>query len=249
MYDTVFWKNEKEIGKLKTVIVHHRFRLPCWIFFFFAAQGTALAADNTPCTYSTYNWSVEEKRAVNHKTVTKPYSQLNDEERDPQETACTVCREDQEEIILSQLGLKGIKPVYVCKAYKERIVEAMKAIVASGKFDFAHIVGYRVGRTRGPIVEGKRTQLSNHSFGTAIDINSRYNGLYTHCNIETVTMKSLKKCKLGIGGAWLPKKNRKKTIEKGGPVYQAFTKTVGWRWGGEISGKIRDLMHFSITGY
>jgi hypothetical protein len=42
------------------------------------------------CTYTTYQWNVRERRAVDFHAVSKPYSQLADHEIDPA-TGCSIC--------------------------------------------------------------------------------------------------------------------------------------------------------------
>lgn len=209
------------------------------------------ADDRTPttCTYETYQWSRTKKGPANKRTVRKPYSEVTDAERDPADpSGCTVCSEDQEVIDLEALGFKGAKPIRVCRHYRARLETALREIAASGEFDMVDAVGYRPGMTRGPWVNDLRTVFSNHSFGTAIDINAAFNGMYTGCRVETLSVKSLRTCKLGIGGAWRPERHPRLTITKEGIVYRKITEHTGWKWGGELTGSIRDIMHFSITG-
>lgn len=211
------------------------------------------SADSAPspdtCTYKTYEWSVKHKGPVNHRTVTKPYTKVTQGERDPHDPRCTVCSEDQRDIDLGAMGFDGMGTIRVCRYYQDQVAAAFREIADQGTFQLSDAVGYRVGKTRGPLVNHKRTVFSNHAFGTAVDINAKYNGLYSRCDIDTVSVKALKRCKLGIGGAWNPARHPHKTITPKSVVYTAITAHTGWRWGGDISGKIRDLMHFSITGY
>jgi len=86
----------------------------------------------------------------------------------------------------------------------------------------------------------RRTQYSYHSFGVAIDINAEQNGLYGNC----VTFSDA--CQLRRGGPWRP--GRPGTITLGDPIYDGLT-DIGLRWGGEIAGRQKDFMHFSLTGY
>jgi hypothetical protein len=201
------------------------------------------------CTYRTYSWSVEERRAVNRERVEKPYDEVDDDERDPTDPRCTVCLEDQSEIDPALLGLEGLEPFRVCYAYRNAIEDALRRIAESGDFEIVEITGYRVGRTRGRVVDGLRTEWSNHSFGTAIDINADYNGLYGSCDVDEVTPESLAGCRRRVGGDWDPASHPRRTVVRGGVVYEAFTGELGWRWGGEIEGATRDMMHFSLTGY
>ena len=32
-------------------------------------------------------------------------------------------------------------------------------------------------------------------------------------------------------------------------AYQLFTTIVAWKWGGEIPGRTKDFMHFSVDGF
>ena len=95
--------------------------------------------------------------------------------------------------------------------------------------------------------DGLRTEWSNHSFGAALDINAKHNGLYGQCNVAKVTPGLLASCKLRVGGAWDPVKRPETTITATGSLYRAFR--AFWRWGGEIAGGTRDMMHFSPSGY
>lgn len=202
----------------------------------------------TTCTYRTYSWSTVERRSVGHRNVEKAYADVVDDERSPEDGRCTVCREDQVSVDPAAHGYPGIDPVDVCWVYAEAVGAALESM-AQGGFDLQTLTAYRPGRTRGAIVDGLRTEWSNHSFGTAIDINAHHNGLYRSCSVSEVTEDSLQRCRLGIGGAWEPSRRPGSTVVRGGPAYRAFTELVGWAWGGEITGNTRDLMHFSLTGY
>ena len=103
------------------------------------------------------------------------------------------------------------------------------------------IEGYRVVKSRGPVDgKGNRTGFSNHSYGTAIDINSEQNGLYDNC----ITFGP--QCRLLRGGEWRP--GTQGTLDTKGDIVVQF-KQEGFRWGGEIEGKQKDFMHFSLSGY
>ena len=139
--------------------------------------------------------------------------------------------------------------IKICHVYVDQVQDALKTIAESGQFEIEKLEGYRPGKTRGKIDEnGLRTQWSQHSFGTAIDINAHRNAIYTQCP-QPLTHKTdeVKKCKKGIGGAWQPEKYPRLSIIKDGIVYRAMTPF--WKWGGEIAGQTKDIMHFSITGY
>lgn len=201
------------------------------------------------CTYNMSAWNTKTKTTTEKTRIEKPYAEITGDEISPENPKCTLCEQDQVSVSPSKLGIKGVDGFKVCREYAPQIEEALKEIAASPAFKFVEITGYRPGRTRGKVVDGLRTELSNHSYGTAIDINADYNGLYNKCDIPEVTLEAIAGCTLGVGGEWNPKTHPKQSVVKGGPVYDAFTKTVGWKWGGEISGGTRDLMHFSITGY
>jgi len=103
------------------------------------------------------------------------------------------------------------------------------------------VVGYHVVKSRGPVDHaGNRTGFSNHSFGTAIDINPDQNGLYDNC----ITFGP--ECRLLRGGDW--RSGIPGTLEKDGDIVNTL-KQEGFYWGGEIAGKQKDFMHFSLTGY
>lgn len=206
----------------------------------------ATPADKT-CAYTLRNWHVRSRTSRAAPRVVKPYDQVTQDERDPLEPRCTVCESDQVLIDPASLGLTGVRPFRVCHVYAEQIAAALKRIVEQGDFDLVEIMGYRPGRTRGPVVDGFRTVLSNHSFGTAIDINPGSNGLYKDCSINESVKPGLGKCSLSIGGKWDPVRWPRKSITTRTSVYREFTRF--WKWGGEVPGSTRDLMHFSISGY
>ncbi len=194
------------------------------------------------CTYKTYSWDVKLKKGVAHETVVKTRAELAADEKDPGVPECTVCQEDQVDV-----AVEGLPLVTVCRLFAEPVKQALEETRAAG-FQVKSLIGYRVGRTRGAIKDGRRTQFSNHSYGTAIDINAESNGLYGDCNLKDVPKKSadLKGCKLRIGGRWDPDKQPKVTVIEGGAAWNAFTKF--WKWGGTRSDPTRDFMHFSPDG-
>ena len=203
----------------------------------------ASPAPDTTCTYRTYAWDVKQRRGVGHRTVTKARDALTAQERDPGEPRCTVCREDQETV-----KVDGIPPFRVCRLYAAGVTAALKAALSKG-FVVEKVTGYRVGRTRGKVVDSKRTQFSNHSYGTAVDVNARQNGMYNRCRLARPAAKAadVARCRLGMGGAWDPKRRPKRTIVRGGPLHQAFA-AIPWRWGGDLPSALKDFMHFSLTG-
>jgi hypothetical protein len=203
-----------------------------WLFLCLSVGVSA----NPPstCTYSTYKWSVVQKKAVDFRTVSHPYAALASYEID-KETGCTVCREDQRAIKVGDLP-----EVLVCKKLAGTLETQLNALVVREE-PILKLVGYRVGMTRGDIdTEGNRTRFSNHSFGIAIDINDEQNGLYGNC------MEFGPKCRLRKGGEWDPNIYGSLTVES---EIVAAMKSLGLKWGGEIAGKQKDFMHFSPSGY
>lgn len=200
------------------------------------------------CTYTGYAWDTRKGRSTDHFDVSKPYAEVTDDERDPKVPDCTICIEDQVLIQPETLGIKA-SPIRICHVYAEEVKNALKEIKDAGDFDIEKLEGYRPGKTRGPVDQnGLRTQWSQHSYGTALDINANHNAIYSQCP-DKLTGRSVevKTCKRGIGGAWEPEKKPRVSITKDGTVYRIMTKF--WKWGGEIDGTTKDIMHFSVTGY
>ncbi len=195
-----------------------------------------------PCTYRTYEWDVKLKKGTGHRLVSKTRGELADDERDPDDPRCTVCSEDQWTV-----RVKGVEPFRVCRHHMPKVKHALETARAAG-FRLETVVGYRVGRTRGSVVGNKRTMFSNHSYGTAVDINSRQNGMYRHCRSDKLPSSAadVKRCKLAMGGPWDPDRDPKRTIVRGGALHNAFAPQ--WRWGGDLPGRLKDFMHFSLTG-
>jgi hypothetical protein len=190
-------------------------------------------ANGGKCTYSTWEWNTKTKRAENQRTVVKPYAELTAAEKDPHSN-CTVCEEDQKIV-----SIEGVPLFSVCKNYSEDVKKTVKKIVDAG-FPVKSIISYRVRMSKGDVdAKGMRTQFSNHSFGTALDINAEQNGLYTNC------YEFGKKCQLLRGGPWQPGKPG--TITKDSVPYKAFAE-IGWHWAGELQGRQKDFMHFSLSG-
>lgn len=186
------------------------------------------------CTYQTFNWSVNLRKAVDYKTVSHSYNNLTPEETDPV-SGCTVCEEDQEIIHIQPLA-----PFLICKKLAPAVKETLSNFIQSGE-QIYEVIGYRVGRTRGEAdANGNRTGFSNHSYGTAIDINPMQNGLYDNC------VNFGNNCKLIRGGPW--EEGQHGTLTSESRIVKAM-KAAGFKWGGEIKGKQKDFMHFSLTGY
>ncbi len=204
----------------------------------------APAAPSTQCTYRTYEWSTVKKKGVGHRVVEKLRSELKADEKAAAEPRCTVCSEDQVKI-----SIEGLKPFRVCHVYAEQVKTALESLRQNPNFRLQTVVGYRVGRTRGAIdKKGRRTIFSNHSYGTAVDINSGTNGLYRRCRTKETPRSAadIAHCKKGMGGDWRPKRRPKQTITVDGLVHAAFSGF--WKWGGALKGPLKDFMHFSPTG-
>ena len=200
------------------------------------------------CTYDAYAWDTRKKRSTDHFHVEKPYSEVTDEERDPNAPDCTICIEDQVTIHPKDFGV-NLGSIRICHRFAPQVKQALTEIAQSKQFDIIQLEGYRPGKTRGKIdANGLRTQWSQHSYGTAIDINANRNAIYSNCTNKIVNSSNdVKDCKKGIGGAYQPEKQPRVSIVKDGVVYNRMTQF--WKWGGEIDGTTKDIMHFSITGY
>lgn len=185
------------------------------------------------CTYETWDWDVVQKKAINLKKIAKSKSELTPEEKG-QTPGCSVCQEDQIEMQIDR-----IPKFKVCKIIKEKIEDAINKTLKSN-FPVTSVVGYRVGKTKGPLnSSGQRTQFSNHSYGMAVDFNSDKNGLYDFC------MNFNPGCKLIRGGPY--NRGNSGTITTDSAIYKNMT-AHGFKWGGEINGKQKDFMHFSLSG-
>ncbi len=194
--------------------------------------GTAMA--EPLCSYSTYKWNARARKTVEPRKIIKPYGQLTALEKDS-ETGCTVCEEDQIELVFPRL-----RPFKVCKLLAPAVEKAIAELQRQNA-PLQDVVGYRVGMTRGDTDSaGNRTSFSNHSFGVALDINTDQNGLYENC------FKVTSACRLIKGGRWDPKQEASLTADS--LIVRVFRQN-GFKWGGEIAGQQKDFMHFSPTGY
>ncbi len=207
-----------------------RFIVMCLSLMLMASPGLAQT-----CSYSTWSWNVNLKKAVAYRDVRKPYQELKEHEID-RVTGCSICVEDQVEI-----NLPNIKPFLICRQLAPQLQSTLRELIKLGQ-PIKTVIGYRVGQTRGKIDDnGNRTGFSNHSFGIALDINAQHNGLYTEC------FTFGEQCRLLRGGHWRPDKDPLSLKLNGQIVGQL--KRIGFKWGGEIKGRQKDFMHFSITGY
>jgi len=194
-------------------------------------SGPAKAQD--VCTFEDWAWHSEEARAKTYKTVRSTRDRLTPAQHHPT-LPCSICREDQTDVRLSN----GAK-VTVCKFIASDIHGALEEAIEAG-FPIETLKGYRVGRTRGPLDDrGLRTVYSNHSYGLAVDVNSEANGLYDRC------VSWSPKCRLRHGGEWDP--DNPLSVTRGSVLYDALTNR-GFHWGGELAGRQKDFMHFSLTG-
>ncbi|OGW41454.1 MAG: hypothetical protein A2010_10855 [Nitrospirae bacterium GWD2_57_9] len=195
------------------------------------------ARDRNPpsvCSYELQVWNTQIRTSVMKKQVRHAYGELLKSEIDPV-TGCTVCSEDQVTITVPPLS-----PFSVCFKLAPKIGSLIEHLVREGE-PINTVIGYRVIRSRGPADSaGNRTEFSNHSFGTAIDINPEQNGLYENCTHFGP------ECRLLRGGEWRP--GTPGSLEKNSDIVVLF-KQKGFKWGGEIAGRQKDFMHFSMTGY
>jgi hypothetical protein len=198
------------------------------------ALATAASAGTVDtCRYEYTIWNTNKRAVSDRRTVTKDRALLSDEERGP--LGCTPCREDQAAVTLRN-GLRFL----ACAKIAAPLTEALDHAIERGQ-EVRTVVGYRPQMSRGPAdKDGNRTQLSNHSFGVAIDVNEMQNGLYDRCAAWSPA------CRLIKGGAYRP--GEKGSIVAESPLVAAL-EAIGLRWGGQIAGGQKDFMHFSPTGY
>ncbi len=176
------------------------------------------------CTYHATVWSARLRRTVRTLEVEKPKAELRPEERGP--LGCTPCREDQREIRLSN----GVS-FSACARLADRLKDALEGALADGA-RVETVVGYRAQYSKGALnAGGERTELSNHAFGAALDVNEGSNGLYDRCV------------------AWGPWRNADPLSHRPEHPVVRRMKAAGFSWGGEIAGRQKDFMHFSPTGY
>jgi hypothetical protein len=192
----------------------------------------AAAAATDSCHYEYTIWNTTQRRVSGRRVIDKPRAELTDEEKGP--LGCTPCREDQVEVKLRN-GLEFL----ACLKIATPLREALDGALERGQ-DVRTVVGYRAQMSKGPAdKDGNRTELSNHAFGVAIDVNENQNGLYDHC----VTWSPA--CRLIKGGPYRPGEG---SILADSPLVAAM-KAIGLEWGGRIAGRQKDFMHFSPSGY
>lgn len=198
------------------------------------------------CEYEAGQWSSRNDRIENRQHVRKPFAQVTRDETSPVDSRCTVCESDQVEIRPSELG-SNADAFRVCWAHAPRVRRALQRAVRAGA-RIEDVVGYRPGKTRGPTDSaGRRTVWSNHSFGTAVDINDEYNGLYS-CERDPEDPR-LPSCRRLHGGAYDPADHPRESVTRQSPIYRELRES-GWRWGGDVVPEVgyADLMHFSLDG-
>lgn len=185
------------------------------------------------CTYKYRIWNVKEKRSIREVNIQKPYVDLLPTEIGP--LGCTPCQEDQTEILLIDKN-----KLTICKKIATKIQNAINTAIIKG-LKITSLKGYHPQMSRGKIMpNGDRTELSNHSFGVALDVNPEHNGLYDQC------VEWGPQCRLLMGGRYNP--NSKDAIKSSDHIVMEL-KLIGLEWGGKIAGKQKDFMHFSPTGY
>lgn len=184
------------------------------------------------CHYKIFKYNTYENKIHGPIEVKTWKKDLSPDELGVQ--GCSICEEDQMDIrLVNGLNFK------ICRKFAH-IQEALNSALAQGQV-INSIKGYIVKKTSGGIDEkGFRMKLSNHSFGTAVDINRMSNGLYKNCEIFGPH------CQLAHGGEW--NLNNPASIKPNS--YLIFRmKESGLKWGGEIQGTQKDFMHFSPSGY
>lgn len=204
-----------------------------WLFIVFIVLPALLQAQTPDCHYTPTIWNTLKKTSLTGKRISKFKTDLTAVEQGP--WGCTLCEEDQTIITLSnQLQ------VQLCKNIAPKAQKALNDSLNAGA-EIKTIKGYRPSRSRGPLNQkGQRTQYSNHAYGVALDINEKHNGLYNNCS------QWPKNCKLSKGGAYRPHQSPL-SFTKSHSVVQNLQKQ-GWMWGGEITGPLKDFMHFSPDG-
>lgn len=207
-------------------------RSKCALLFFALTLTFTSPALASTCSYTDWEWHSESGQAVNIREVVTQRSKLSPEQSHPS-LPCSICREDQVSIKVGDISTS------VCHVIAQDVQEALLQ-AQDGGFEFNTLIGYRVGKSKGPLnAQGLRNQYSNHSFGLAIDINPERNGLYDRC------IKFSHTCRLRRGGPWQP--GTEGTITRESTIYDALTR-VGLKWGGELQGRQKDFMHFSLNG-
>jgi hypothetical protein len=191
----------------------------------------ALLNPEPRCIYDYSVWNTLERRTSARIHVDKPVSALTEEEKGP--FGCTPCLRDQQSASLSN-GLS----VTVCRHIEKQVVQVLNQSIKDGA-SIEEIIGYRASLSRGDAdPDGNRTLLSFHAYGTAVDINESWNGLYDHCTSWGPD------CRLIKGGPHSLEDIR--SLTPANPLVVGLKK-IGMNWGGELEGKQKDFMHFDFT--
>ncbi|TNE84972.1 MAG: M15 family peptidase [Deltaproteobacteria bacterium] len=187
-------------------------------------------ASAAECTYTPVVWSATEARSMPAEAVSKPRSALTEAEQGP--LGCTPCEQDQ----VSRTLTNGLS-FTACAAVADNLAHALDQAIAGGA-EVVSVSVYRPVLSRGPLdAQGRRTVLSDHAFGVAVDVNADHNGLYDDC------VRFDETCRLLRGGPWRPGEDPR-SITASSPLVRTFA-DIGWAWGGELAGKQKDFMHFS----
>lgn len=184
------------------------------------------------CRYTYTIWNASKRISEGPFTVQKMKSTLNETEKGSD--GCSVCEEDQEEILLSnQVKFRA------CRKYSMKFRAALEKILKEGK-QIKTVVGYRPSISKGPLdSEGHRTEFSRHAYGVALDLNEEFNGLYDQCIQWGPSCRLIKGGKYSVGHPL--------SMTRHSPEVRHF-RDEGFRWGGEIEGFQKDFMHFSPDG-
>lgn len=200
------------------------------LLMFFSLE--SFANDHCSYTYSRFHVATRTSKKINPVRTVK--SKLSQEMY--HSNGCSICLEDQ-----TRVTLKNGVSFLVCKKVARTVESVLNKALVNGTL-IEEVVAYRPQMSRGKIdKDGYRTQLSNHSFGVAVDVNPRSNGLYNNC----VHWSS--NCRLIQGGKWSPFEDSYSISEKSFLVKEF--KRNNYLWGGQIKGKQKDFMHFSPSGY
>jgi hypothetical protein len=203
------------------------------IFFILILLNLPTNASTKNCEYSYTVWNMLLKKSEGPFHVNRPYSQLNKFEKSPE--GCTPCESDQQ-IMQLKNGLRFT----ACKHFAQQFKMALDKALDSGR-KIQTVLSYRPSISKGPPdSSGRRTIFSHHAFGTAIDINEDFNGLYGNCTTWNGA------CQLIKGGAYSPM--HPMSIRDNDEFVTNF-KGIGLKWGGQIQGIQKDFMHFSFDGY
>lgn len=185
------------------------------------------------CTYEYSIYNVYLRKSIKRIKVVTTRNQLNPRLID--EIGCSICLQDQVEVILDN-GIKFLTCYKIAKNLKRVLNDAL-----SRNFFIQKVVSYRPQMSRGKTDQnGNRTIFSNHSFGSAVDINPSHNGLYDNC------IKWNPSCRLRMGGRWNPEFDLL-SIKRNDSLVKDMSK-IGLKWGGELVGRQKDFMHFSLHG-